>query len=95
MNLSEILRYAFLGTVVYGAYKLGEKNGKNENVNGGFAPHPKYYSEEDQILQEIELLRKKPNKTRRDRDNLSYISSGNQDRFQVRKTWWWNCTKPV
>jgi len=37
MNLSEILRYAFLGTVVYGAYKLGEKNGKNENVNGGFA----------------------------------------------------------
>jgi hypothetical protein len=73
MNLSEILRYAFLGTVVYGAYKLGEKNGKNENVNGGFAPHPKYYSEEDQILQEIELLRKKPNKTRRDRDNLSLL----------------------
>jgi hypothetical protein len=62
-----------LGTVVYGAYKLGEKNGKNENVNGGFAPHPKFYSEEDQILQEIELLRKKPNKTRRDRDNLSLL----------------------
>ena len=38
-----------------------------------FEPHPKYYSEEDQILQEIELLRKKPNKTRRDRDNLSLL----------------------
>lgn len=73
MNLSEILRYAFLGTVVYGAYKLGEKNGKSENPRRGFTPYPGTYSEEDQILQEIELLRKKPNKTRRDRDNLSLL----------------------
>jgi len=73
MNLSEILRYAFLGSVVYGAYKLGEKNGKSMNQNDGYIPDSKRYSEEEYIIDEIEALKRKPNKTRKDRDNLSLL----------------------
>jgi hypothetical protein len=65
MNLSEILRYAFLGSVVYGAYKLGEKNGKSMNQNDGYIPDSKRYSEEEYIMDEIEALKRKPNKTRK------------------------------
>ncbi len=73
MNFSEILRYAFLGSVVYGAYKLGEKNGKSMNQNDGYIPDSKRYSEEEYIIDEIEALKRKPNKTRKDRDNLSLL----------------------
>lgn len=73
MNFSEILRYAFLGSVVYGAYKLGEKNGKSMNQNDGYIPDSKRYSEEEYIMDEIEALKRKPNKTRKDRDNLSLL----------------------
>jgi|694.fasta_scaffold48316_5 hypothetical protein len=84
MNLSEILRYAFLGSVVYGAYKLGEKNGKSMNQNDGYIPDSKRYSEEEYIMDEIEALKRKPNKTRKDRDNLSLLEIKLQQLYKFR-----------
>jgi len=84
MNLSEILRYAFLGSVVYGAYKLGEKNGKSMNQNDGYIPDSKRYSEEEYIIDEIEALKRKPNKTRKDRDNLSLLEIKLQQLYKFR-----------
>jgi hypothetical protein len=84
MNFSEILRYAFLGSVVYGAYKLGEKNGKSMNQNDGYIPDSKRYSEEEYIIDEIEALKRKPNKTRKDRDNLSLLEIKLQQLYKFR-----------
>jgi hypothetical protein len=84
MNFSEILRYAFLGSVVYGAYKLGEKNGKSMNQNDGYIPDSKRYSEEEYIMDEIEALKRKPNKTRKDRDNLSLLEIKLQQLYKFR-----------
>jgi hypothetical protein len=84
MNLSEILRYAFLGSVVYGAYKLGEKNGKSMNQNDGYIPDSKRYSEEEYIMDEIEALKRKPNKTRKDKDNLSLLEIKLQQLYKFR-----------
>ncbi len=84
MNFSEILRYAFLGSVVYGAYKLGEKNGKSMNQNDGYIPDSKRYSEEEYIMDEIEALKRKPNKTRKDKDNLSLLEIKLQQLYKFR-----------
>ena len=84
MNLSEILRYAFLGSVVSGAYKLGEKNGKSMNQNDGYIPDSKRYSEEEYIMDEIEALKRKPNKTRKDKDNLSLLEIKLQQLYKFR-----------
>jgi hypothetical protein len=77
MNLSEILRYAFLGTVIYGSYKLGEKHGESksqpEKDNRVNSLDSRKFSEMDFIIGEIEKLRKKPNKNRRDRDNIELL----------------------
>jgi hypothetical protein len=77
MNLSEILRYAFLGTVIYGSYKLGEKNGESKaQSEKEFRPSPiesRKFSEIEFIIGEIEKLRKKPNKNRKDRDNIELL----------------------
>lgn len=77
MNLSEILRYAFLGTVVYGSYKLGEKNGESKaQSEKDYSVNPldsKKFSEIEFITEEIKKLRKKPNKSRRDKDNIELL----------------------
>lgn len=77
MNLSEILRYAFLGTVVYGAYKLGEKNGESKvesEKDSKMNPLDlKKFSEIQFITEEIQRINKKPNKNRRDRDNIELL----------------------
>ena len=77
MNLSEILRYAFLGTVIYGSYKLGEKNGESKaQSEKDYRANPldsKKFSEIEFITEEIQKLRKKPNKNRRDKDNIELL----------------------
>jgi hypothetical protein len=77
MNLSEILRYAFLGTVIYGAYKLGEKNGESKvESEKDLRMNPldsKKFSEIEFITSEIQKLRKKPNKNRKDKDNIELL----------------------
>jgi hypothetical protein len=70
--------------VVYGAYKLGEKNGKSMNQNDGYIPDSKRYSEEEYIMDEIEALKRKPNKTRKDRDNLSLLEIKLQQLYKFR-----------
>jgi hypothetical protein len=70
--------------VVYGAYKLGEKNGKSMNQNDGYIPDSKRYSEEEYIMDEIEALKRKPNKTRKDKDNLSLLEIKLQQLYKFR-----------
>lgn len=75
MNTREVLRYAFFGALIYGAYKLGEKNAKDE-VETKPEPNveePKEQSEADYIREIIECLQTKPNKNRKDKDNIELL----------------------
>lgn len=73
--LSNLFKTALVSAVVYGAYKFGEKKGK-ESVEKAELPL-KEYSPMDMEIFEVEnmiqTLKEKPNKTRRDRDNLELL----------------------
>jgi hypothetical protein len=76
--LKDLLKIAAVGAVIYGAYKLGEKKGK-ENSYIPFEPNPEpivvepICDEEKYVIMLIDELKKKPNKTQKDKDNLSLL----------------------
>ena len=75
MNTREVLRYAFFGALIYGAYKLGEKNAKDEVEEPvKKSEEPKEQSEADYIREIIECLQTKPNKNRKDKDNIELLN---------------------
>ena len=77
MNTREVLRYAFFGALIYGAYKLGEKNAQDDSdkeeklVKG--SPEPPEQSEAHYIREIMDCLKSKPNKNRKDKDNLELL----------------------
>jgi hypothetical protein len=77
MNTKQILRYAFFGALVYGAYKLGEKNAKDdvesEDKLAKGSPEPVEQTEADYIREIIDCIRMKPNKNRKDKDNIELL----------------------
>lgn len=86
MKLSDIVKLAAVGALVYGAYKLGERNEKkrqnypepknlNEYEDAEVVPQEekKEQTEADFIKDLINSLRGKPNKTSKDRDTLELL----------------------
>ena len=76
MNTKQLLRYAFFGALIYGAYKLGEKNAKDPEETKVPDIEPSESdekSEADYIREIIDCLQMKPNKTRKDKDNIDLL----------------------
>jgi hypothetical protein len=76
MNTREVLRYAFFGALIYGAYKLGEKNAKDDEPEvkpASKTVEPQEQTEADYIREIIECLQTKPNKNRKDKDNIELL----------------------
>lgn len=84
MTTKDILRAAFFGAIVYGAYKFGERQGQKRTqglIPTPPSPQPKYEeaevvvekSEHDYIREIIQSLRNKPSKTRKDRDTIELL----------------------
>lgn len=82
MKFSDILKAAAVAAVVYGAYKLGENQGKkslsqpspspvNDNIEE--AEVVETSDEKDFIVQLIESLKNKPNKTSKDKNTLELL----------------------
>ena len=75
-----MVKWGLLATVIYGAYKAGQHNGKQNNVTPKPNPQPESpivefdsNSEEDYILDLIRELKNKPNKTQKDRYNIELL----------------------
>ena len=70
-----ILRAAGVGAILYGVYKLGEKNALNgmeeEQTPIKVKDQPK--TESQVISDMIKELKQKPNKTRKDKDNIELL----------------------
>jgi len=78
--MKTILKYALLGTAIYGAFKLGEMKGKGEvPVPKQLLPDPPememdtVFDEETYVYMLINELKNKPNKSQKDKDNLSLL----------------------
>ena len=83
MNMREILRIAFVGAVAYGFYKLGEKQGERKALKSALSkPEPEIVdaeivtekTETDHLMDIIDSLRNKPNKTSKDKDTLDLLN---------------------
>lgn len=70
-----LLRAAGVGAILYGAYKLGEKNALRslEQEQQPIKIEDKPKTESEVISDMIRELRQKPNKTRKDRDNIELL----------------------
>ena len=70
-----LLKAAGVGAILYGAYKLGEKNAlrsmEQEVTPIKIEDKPK--TEVDIIVEMIDELRRKAGKTRKDRDNIELL----------------------
>ena len=79
MKLSDIIKIAAVGALVYGAYKLGEKKGEKKSIPS--QPEDNYEeaeiveekSEEDFIQDLINSLKSKPNKSPKDKNTLELL----------------------
>jgi len=91
MNTKQILRYAFFGALVYGAYKLGEKNAKDdvesEDKLAKGSPEPVEQTEADYIREIIDCIRMKPKTQVRLNTSRIYFSKRIS---KLSKTWWWS-----
>lgn len=71
------MKILFVGGLVYGAYKLGQKKGQQQSQNLQMIEIDDEIeidkSEEDYIRELIDSLRKKPSKTRKDRDIIELL----------------------
>jgi len=79
MNTKQILRYAFFGALVYGAYKLGEKNAKDdvesEDKLAKGSPEPVEQTEADYIDFEVAII----DENTRDFVTKYYVPEANDD----------------
>lgn len=77
MKLSDILKAAAVAALVYGAYKIGESQGRKTYDNLNDSPDSneptEVKSEKDFILQLIDSLKNKPNKTSKEKDTLELL----------------------
>ena len=71
--LGNILKMAIGAGVVYVAYKVGESMGKDKNKNLLKGVKSEIDSEIELITSLIKELRDKPNKTKKDKDNLDLL----------------------
>jgi hypothetical protein len=71
--LGNILKVAIGAGVVYVAYKVGESMGKDKNKNLLKGVKSEIDSEIELITSLIKELRDKPNKTKKDKDNLDLL----------------------
>ena len=78
-TLNTIVKLGALAAVVYGAYKLGEYQAK-KSVSVKPEPRPnepfvevKTQSEESDVMNILNELRKKPNKTQKDKNNIELL----------------------
>lgn len=73
--IDNLLRVAGVGAILYGVYKLGEKNALNrveeEHTLIKVKDQPK--TESQVISDMIKELKQKPNKTRKDKDNIELL----------------------
>jgi len=78
-TLNTILKLGALAAVVYGAYKFGEyQTKKSVNRKVGFLPQVAFEevpnkNEEDYVSELISDLRNKPNKTKKDKNNIELL----------------------
>lgn len=70
-----LLRAAGVGAILYGVYKLGEKNALRsiEEEQQYLKLEEKPKTESEVISDMIQELKQKPNKTRKDRDNIELL----------------------
>jgi hypothetical protein len=83
MKFSDLVKIVAVGALVYGAYKLGEKKGQKSSLPYTPADEPmgdiqdaevvQEKSESDFIQELIDSLRKKPNKTAKDKNTLELL----------------------
>ena len=71
--LGNILKMAIGAGVVYVAYKVGESMGKDKDKNLLKGAKSEIDSEIELITSLIKELRDKPNKTKKDKDNLDLL----------------------
>lgn len=78
-TLNTIVKLGALAAVVYGAYKLGEYQAKK---NRSYLPEPrpnepfvelKNTTEEQEVLKVLNELKRKPNKTQKDKNNIELL----------------------
>ena len=70
--VDNLLKAAGVGAILYGVYKLGEKNALSSmEEKNTIEDEPK--SEIDVIHEMIQEIKNKVNKTRKDRDNLELL----------------------
>lgn len=68
-----LLKIAGAGALLYGAYKLGEHNA-NQKMMSTLPPEPpKEKTEEEELIDLINEMKRKPNKTRADRNNIDLL----------------------
>ena len=79
-TLNTIVKLGALAAVVYGAYKLGEYQAK-KSVNVKPEPRPnepfvevETQSEETNVMNILNELRKKPSKTQKDKNNIELLA---------------------
>ena len=85
MKFSDLIKVAAVGALVYGAYKLGEKNAGKKSVTPKNETQPEEveeveiveYSEEkgekETIEELIRNLKSKPNKTAKDKNTIELL----------------------
>jgi hypothetical protein len=68
-----LLKIAGAGALLYGVYKLGEYHA-NQKVQNTLPPEaPKEKTEEEEVIELINEMKRKPNKTKADRNNIDLL----------------------
>lgn len=68
-----LLKIAGAGALLYGAYKLGEYHA-NQKVQNTLPPEaPKEKTEEEEVIELINEMKRKPNKTKADQNNIDLL----------------------
>jgi hypothetical protein len=73
-TLEKLLKVALGVGAIYVAYKVGESMGKDKDVNVSDSPKSELDSEIEFITGLIKDYKDKPNKTKKDRDNLDLLN---------------------
>ena len=68
-----LLKMAGVGAILYGVYKLGEHHA-NQKIQNVLPPEsPKEKTEEEELIELINEMNRKPNKTKSDRNNIDLL----------------------
>lgn len=68
-----LLKIAGAGALLYGAYKLGEYHANQKVQNTSPPEAPKEKTEEEEVIELINEMKRKPNKTRADQNNIDLL----------------------